>query len=425
MKKIAFVTFGCKINIFDTEVLKNSLHNFEISKNTEDADIVIFNTCTVTEKADKKFFEQVKKVKRANSKAKIVALGCYTQLEPEKASSLGIDLVLGSSNKFELNKFLTGEFYGKNIIISPDNDNNFYDYHLDNFTSHTRAFLKIQDGCDNFCTYCTIPKARGKSRSKSAESVLQDIHSLKNNGYKEIVLSGIDLGSYKNEHNGKETYLSDLLKLLLKIEGIRFRISSIEPWCIDDKLLNLFLNEENICPHFHIPLQAGADNILKKMNRKYKVKEFKNLIEKLSRRKNVMLATDIIAGFPGETTENFLESVNFLENTAITYAHVFSYSDRPHAGSRKMFPKIPVEEINRRSKILRELSEKKKYLFYKSMISQKFNLIIEKTGAGHISGFTENYIPVKINTDKQYKKGDLIKTVITEINSNNVYGKVL
>ncbi|PID26734.1 MAG: tRNA (N(6)-L-threonylcarbamoyladenosine(37)-C(2))-methylthiotransferase MtaB [Candidatus Cloacimonadota bacterium] len=427
MEKVNVHTFGCKINIFDSEVIKNQFKEkgYLITNNWSDSDIIVINSCTVTHKADSKFQSFIRKVNRVNPKAKVVAVGCFTELEPEKVSKLpGIDLILGSDNKFSaVEKILTirEKRETPEIVIEETKEPTFKDYHINSFHAHTRAFLKIQDGCNNFCTYCTIPKARGKSRSKPLESVIEDTKNLVNNGYKEIVISGIDLGSYSYEGND----LHDVIVKMLEVEGFRLRISSVEPWCFSHKLIELIINNNRICNHLHIPLQNSSSRVLKRMGRRYTKEFFDNLINRLSKREDIMISTDIITGFPGETEEEFNENLSYLKESNITYAHIFSYSDRPRAVSRKLDGKISKREIERRSLILRTVSDKKREDFYRSMIGKNLEVLIEKRGDLFSIGHSENYSPVKISSESFIKENGIYKVKIAKFYDNYLIGKTV
>lgn len=486
-KKAHFFTLGCKINIYDSEILKDKFVSagYElVDSYTDEADIVIINSCTVTAKADKKFRDYVKKVKKYDKKIIIAAVGCYTQLETDKIISKDenrIDIILGSNNKFEIITYLNKYFEEAEKEKEKEKSNTdttlkkmkkisleesikstkaelkilhtdkteFYDYNVSDFKQHTRAFLKVQDGCDNYCTYCTIPKARGISRSKPIHSVLKDTKNLVKNGYKEIVISGIDLGSYSYfDKENKVTFdLAKLIKEMLEVKGFRLRISSIEPWCLTDELINLLISEDRIVPHFHIPLQSGSDKILKKMNRKYNTIEFKRVIDRLvEKSETTLISTDIIVGFPSEEEIDFEQSILFFEKTPISYAHIFSYSDRPFASSTKLKEKVHSKRIKQRSKQLHEISDKKRFSFYEKCIKYDakigagYNIIIEKvitpkkiSGTTYYQGVTENYIPVKFyitnnnnssekkqDEDTKYLKGTLVNGVtLLEIDFNN------
>ena len=423
MEKTAYIyTLGCKINIYESEAIKDILtkSRYEIVKKYENADVVIVNSCTVTSNADNKLYKFLKKVSVSNPDAIKVVMGCYSQLESEKLKDAqAADIILGVGNRYKIDQILEGHQRRSNYIQVSDNSKvNFEDYHLDHYSNHTRAFLKIQDGCDNFCTYCTISKARGRSRSKSSSSIIKDIENLVENGYKEIILSGIDLGSYKYDESGKTYLLKDIIKRILSIKGFRLRISSVEPWCFDDELIELFVNEDRICPHFHIPLQSASDNILKKMNRKYTLYSFNSLIEKLKKRQDVLIATDIIVGFPTESEQDFELSKDYLINSSVDTAHIFSYSDRPYASSKNLFPKTAKKEIERRSRELRKISEEKFSRFFEKNVNKEKDIIIEKivkvTDKGYkYSGFTDNYLQISTFSKEKYKKGNVVKAIVT------------
>ncbi|MBN2789821.1 MAG: tRNA (N(6)-L-threonylcarbamoyladenosine(37)-C(2))-methylthiotransferase MtaB [Candidatus Delongbacteria bacterium] len=420
MNKTAYIfTLGCKINIYESEAVKDILirSGYEIVKKPENADVVIINSCTVTSNADSKLYKFLNKASIANPYAIKVVMGCYSQLESEKLKEHNIaDIILGIDNKYQIVQIIEEHRNSKYVQVHDNSKIEFEDYHLAEYKNHTRAFLKVQDGCDNFCTYCTISKARGRSRSKSPSSIMKDVKDLVSNGYKEIILSGIDLGSYKYEENGHLFLLKDIIKEILKIEGFRIRISSVEPWCFDEELIRIFTDENRICPHFHIPLQSASDNILKKMNRKYKIKEFDTLIKKLKRKKDVLISTDIIVGFPTESKADYELSLSYLKNSQLDTAHIFSYSDRPHAASKNLLPKVLKKEIDRRSKELRQIAENKFEQFYKKNIGSNKDIIIEKIKNNDdmylYSGTSDNYLQLSFKSTQKYKKGDLLSVVV-------------
>lgn len=420
MKKTAYIyTLGCKINIYESEVIKDILvkSDYEILKKPDNADVLIVNSCTVTSNADSKLYKFLNKVSGSNPDAIKIVIGCYSQLEPEKLEDHNIaDIILGVDNKYQIIEIIEDHRNSKYVQISDNSKMDFEDYHLSEYKNHTRAFLKVQDGCDNFCTYCTISKARGRSRSKSPSSILKDVVNLVNNGYKEIILSGIDLGSYKYEEKDHLYLLKDIIKEILKIEGFRLRISSVEPWCFDEELIQIFTQEERICPHFHIPLQSASNNILKKMNRKYDLTTFDSLINKLKKKEDVLISTDIIVGFPTESEEDYELSLSYLKNSQLDTAHIFSYSDRQHAAAKNLFPKVLRKEIDRRSKELRMVAESKYKEFYKKNVGKKKDIIIEKIKRVDDkylnSGITDNYLQLSFQSHKKYKKGDLANTIV-------------
>jgi len=417
MKKIFVYTFGCKVNIYESEVIKDIFlkEGYEIAKSASAADVVVINTCTVTEKADHKFLHLLKKLRADNPSAVIVSVGCYTQLESgNEVLKADSNIILGVNNKYDIIEALN-VYKGNSFVAVPANhDLDYADHELRSFQDHTRAFLKVQDGCDNFCTYCTIKYARGNSRSRRRVSILSDVQYLSQKGFREIILTGIDLGSYKD---GERYGLYELIKDILKYEGFRLRVSSVEPWCFNDRLIELFVKEKRICPHFHIPLQSASKRILKLMNRKYSIEVFNVLISKLAQREDVFIATDIIVGFPTETDDEFNESVKYLESSMINFAHVFSYSDRPFAPSSKLKQKVSQNKITQRSRILRNVSEKKLHEFYVSQKGKEKKVIVEKVvenknGIYTYSGLSENYIPVTFTSREVYKKGDLVKSAL-------------
>ncbi|MBN2858436.1 MAG: tRNA (N(6)-L-threonylcarbamoyladenosine(37)-C(2))-methylthiotransferase MtaB [Candidatus Delongbacteria bacterium] len=404
------------MNIYESEVIKDIFlkEGHSVLKSAAGADIIVINTCTVTEKADHKFLHLLKRVRKDNPEALIVSLGCYTQLETDnEILNEDSDIILGLNNKFDILDAIK-EFKGDHLVSVPDNqDLEYADHELLSYQDHTRAFLKVQDGCDNFCTYCTIRYARGNSRSRKKESVMADVRRLAEKDFKEIILTGIDLGSYAD---GEGYGLSELITDIFQVPGFRLRISSVEPWCFDERLIELFVKEKRICPHFHIPLQSASQRILKLMNRKYTINEFDSLIEKLSKRNDVFIATDIIVGFPSETDEEFLESVNYFINSKIGFAHVFSYSDRPYAPSSRLKAKVSQNKIAQRSRKLRKVSEEKLHTFYQLQNVKEKEVIIEritdrKNGIFTYSGLSGNYIPVSFSSDKVYRKGESVKYI--------------
>lgn len=420
MRSVAFFTLGCKINLLESEVMQEDLKSrgYRLTDDYDHADIVVINSCTVTEKADRKFKDFIKRIKKNNPQAIIAAAGCFTELNPEKAAALGgIDLILGSeklSLPEELERIRAKS--AQPLILTDKDLTVFEDYRIDHFGSHTRAFLKIQDGCNNFCTYCTIPQARGRSRSRKLEHIIADTEKLADSGYHEIVLSGIDLGSYRDtSSDGTEITLAGVMRAMLKIPGFRIRIGSLEPWCINDDLVELILTEERICPHLHIPLQAGSDTILKRMNRKYRTSDFSELLIRLNSRPDMMLATDIIVGFPGESNEEFNESCRFLTDSPLAYAHVFSYSDRPHAAATKLPDKVPKNIIKERSETLRNISEQQKCAFYQNQVGKQVSILLEDSKKGFWHGYSENYLPVKISANPDLKKGELVRVQIAKL----------
>jgi threonylcarbamoyladenosine tRNA methylthiotransferase MtaB len=404
-KKVAFYTLGCKLNFSETSTIARNFQNegFDRVEFEEVADIYVINTCSVTENADKQFKQIVKKATKLNEKAFIAAVGCYAQLKPEELVSVdGVDLVLGATEKFKITDYINdlskndrGEVHSCEIEEA--------DFYVGSYSigDRTRAFLKVQDGCDYKCTYCTIPLARGISRSDALENVLKNASEISQQGIKEIVLTGVNIGDYgKGEFGNKKhehTFL-DLVKALDEVEGIeRLRISSIEPNLLKNETIEFVSQSRTFVPHFHIPLQSGSNEILKKMKRRYQREVY---TERVSKIREVMphacIGVDVIVGFPGETDEDFLETYHFLNDLEISYLHVFTYSERDNTEAAAMDGVIPMNVRSKRSKMLRGLSVKKRRAFYESQIGTNRTVLFEgENKEGYIHGFTENYVKVK------------------------------
>ncbi len=404
-KKVAFYTLGCKLNFAETSTIARSFANegFDRVDFEETADIYVINTCSVTDNADKQFKQIVKKAQKKNSKAFVAAVGCYAQLKPEELAAVdGVDLVLGATEKFKLTDYINdltknemGQIHSCEIEEA--------DFYVDSYSigDRTRAFLKVQDGCDYKCTYCTIPLARGISRSDTMKNVLKNASEIAAQNIKEIVLTGVNIGDYgKGEFGNKKhehTFL-ELVQELDKVQGIeRLRISSIEPNLLKNETIDFVAQSQTFVPHFHIPLQSGSNAILKKMKRRY-LREL--YVERVNKIKEVMpdccIGVDVIVGFPGETDEKFLETYNFLNELDISYLHVFTYSERDNTEAVTMEGIVPMEVRNKRSKMLRGLSVKKRRAFYESQLGKEKTILFEgENKEGYIHGFTENYVKVK------------------------------
>ena len=404
-KKVAYYTLGCKLNFSETSTIARNVANegFERVDFTESADLYVINTCSVTENADKRFKTIVKQALKANSEAFIAAVGCYAQLKPEELAAVdGVDLVLGATEKFNLTTYiddLTKNDKG-NIHSCEIEDADFYvgSYSIGD---RTRAFLKVQDGCDYKCTYCTIPLARGISRSDTLENVLNNAAEISAKGIKEIVLTGVNIGDYgKGEFGNKkhEHTFFELVQALDKVKGIeRLRISSIEPNLLKNETIDFVAGSKTFVPHFHIPLQSGSDTLLKLMKRRYLSNIYVNRVTQI---KEVMphacIGVDVIVGFPGETDELFLETYNFLNELPISYLHVFTYSERENTEAASMKDVVPGNVRSKRSKMLRGLSVKKRRAFYESQLGSERTVLFEADNKeGYIYGFTENYVKVK------------------------------
>ena len=405
-KTAAFHTLGCKLNFAETSTIARQLTGAGYQKVSfdEPAHVYIINTCSVTENADRECKFHVKRAMKANPDGLVVILGCYAQLKPEEISAItGVDLVLGAKEKFNILSYLDdlekSESHG--IIHSCEIDE--ADFFIGSYSigDRTRAFLKVQDGCDYKCTYCTIPLARGISRSDTIESVVKNATKISQKGIKEIVLTGVNIGDYgKGEFGNKKhehTFL-DLISELDQVEGIeRIRISSIEPNLLKNESIELVAESKRFVPHFHIPLQSGSDDLLKKMKRRYMSGLYADRVAKI---REVMpgscIGVDVIVGFPGETEEKFLETYNFLNELPISYLHVFTYSERENTEAVEMEGVIPIPERKRRNKMLRILSEKKKMAFYQTQLGKTLPVLWEHENKnGLMFGFTENYVRVQ------------------------------
>lgn len=404
-KKVAFYTLGCKLNFSETSTIARDFQNegFERVDFEEIADIYVINTCSVTDNADKQFKQIVKKAMKLNDKAFVAAVGCYAQLKPEELAAVdGVDLVLGATEKFKITDYINdlskndmGEVHSCEIEEA--------DFYVGSYSigDRTRAFLKVQDGCDYKCTYCTIPLARGISRSDALENVLKNAKEISEQGIKEIVLTGVNIGDYgKGEFGNKKhehTFL-DLVKALDEVEGIeRLRISSIEPNLLKNETIEFVSQSRTFVPHFHIPLQSGSNDVLKKMKRRYLREVYTERVAKIREvMPHACIGVDVIVGFPGETDEHFLETYHFLNDLDISYLHVFTYSERDNTEAVEMDGVVPMNVRSKRSKMLRGLSVKKRRAFYESQIGTNRTVLFESENKeGYIHGFTENYVKVK------------------------------
>ena len=432
ISSVALSTLGCKLNFSETSSISNNLekNNFKVVPFNQYADAYIINTCSVTENADNKFKVFVNKALKINPNAFVAAIGCYAQLKPEELLSVkGVDLVLGASEKFNIVNYLLNI---EQDFSKLDHSCNIND--VDSFTetysinSRTRAFLKVQDGCDYKCSFCTIPLARGKSRSNTIENVVKNVNEIISNGIREIVLTGINLGDFgKRQADNIKTNedFFELIKTLDEIDGVeRYRVSSIEPNLLKDEIISFISKSKRFVPHFHIPLQSGSDEILKKMRRRYKTGLYKSrvdLIKKLM--PSASIGVDVIVGFPGETDEMFLETYDFIKKLDVSYLHVFSYSERENTKAIELNGVVPKTTRNKRSKLLRLLSASKKSRFYKQHIGGDYNVLFEsKNKNGFIEGYTENYIRVRKNWNKNLV-GKIQKVRIEKVDSE-VYARV-
>ena len=412
-RSIAFHTLGCKLNFSETSSIGKIFRNagYEEVEFDQEADYYVINTCSVTDEADKKCRYAVRKSLRKNPMAKVIVIGCYAQLKPEEISSIpGVSLVLGAAEKFNILKHINelDEFGTTGAIAGPISDANIFipTYSIED---RTRTFLKVQDGCDYKCSFCTIPLARGKSRSGTIEEIVKLAYQIGDQACKEIVLTGVNLGDFgqgteviEGHRSKKEALFIDLIASLDEVSTIsRFRISSIEPNLCNDEIIEFVAQSKRFMPHFHIPLQSGDNEILSLMKRRYKRELYESRVSKI---KSVMphacIGVDVIVGFPGETEEHFLNTFHFIENLDVSYLHVFTYSERDNTPAALMNNIVPVQQRHKRNEMLRNLSEQKRRAFYASQLGSKRSILWEReVKNGLMSGFTDNYVKVFTNSN--------------------------
>lgn len=406
MKKVAFYTLGCKLNYSETSSISRMFEQKGYLKVDFDQtpDIFIINTCSVTENADKKCKKIVKEAKKISPNGYVAIIGCYAQLKPQEIAQIpGVDAVLGAAEKFRLIELLDGfaKEQETKVLASEIHEatvfNNAFSIH-----DRTRTFLKVQDGCNYGCAFCTIPLARGKSRSDTISNILETAREIALTDVKEIVLTGVNIGDFGIHDGKRKENFEDLVRALDEIEGInRFRISSIEPNLLTNEIISFVAQSKIFVPHFHIPLQSGSNEILRKMGRRY-LREL--YVDRVNKIKTLMphccIGVDVIVGFPGETDDLFLETYNFLNELDISYLHVFTYSERANTRAVDMEGVVPTKKRNERSKMLRILSEKKKRRFYDENLGQTFTVLFEEdVENGKMHGFTENYIRIAAKYD--------------------------
>ncbi len=409
--KFNIITLGCKVNSYESNFMKEALvkNGFSFCNLNEKCDILILNTCTVTDTSDKKSLKEVRRLKRENPNAILVVCGCSVQNDKTKYDDLGINILMGNINKSNIVSIIEKYLDDNTPVeyVAKTRDLPFENMEVD-ISDHTRAYIKIEDGCDNFCSYCIIPFVRGKKRSKDFSLVLREVQHLANNGYKEIVLTGIDTGGY--ESNGKN--LTDLIHEMSKINGIeRIRQSSIEITQINEKFINELKNNKKICDHIHIPLQSGSDSILKLMNRKYDLKYFFDKIDMIrSVRPDISITTDVIVGFPGETEEMFLETMETCKKINFSKIHAFPYSERKGTKASMMDGKVPESVKHERVKKLLELSDSLEKSYYDKFKGKNKDVLIEEVNEFGSKGHTSNYLMV--HTDEKLQKGEIYNLIV-------------
>jgi len=425
-KKVAFHTLGCKLNFSETSTIARDFVKYGFEKVDFNcvADFYVINTCSVTENADKEAKKLIRKAKRNNPHSKIAVIGCFAQLQPNSIAKLnGVDVVLGANDKFDLVKYLNEtsvETSTKVIRTDIDEVNSFKpSFSID---ERTRSYLKVQDGCDYTCSFCTIPLARGQSRSGTVSATIKAAKEIVKSGNKEIVLTGVNIGDFGK---GNDESFIDLIKELDSINEInRIRISSIEPNLLTDEIIEFCNYSKKFMPHFHIPLQSGSDKILKAMRRRYDKKVYQNRIKKIKDiNQDTCIGVDVIVGFPGESDGDFLETYNFLIDLDITYLHVFSYSERADTNAIKLDKKVSKSDKSKRSKMLHILSEKKKHSFYNNFINKKRPILFEGLKNGFLVGHTDNYIKTLVKIPVSYNN-KIVDINLMENKGNHMVGYI-
>lgn len=424
--KVAFITLGCRVNSYESEAMAEKFikEGYELVEPGDKADVYVINTCTVTNMGDRKSRQMISKAKKLNKDALIAVVGCYSQVEPEKVSKIdGVDIILGTKNKGDIIKYLNEFIEKRKQIVNVKDvfrDKKFEDLKIEEYHDKTRAFLKIQDGCNRFCSYCLIPYARGGICSKDPDEVINEIKELAKHGFKEIILSGIHIASYGLDlKNGWD--LIRIIEEAEKIEGIdRIRIGSIEPTFFTDQVIEKIRSMKKMCSHFHLSLQSGCTDTLKRMNRHYTAEEYKNIVEKIRKNiKDVSITTDVIVGFPGETESEFNETYNFLKDIKLTKTHIFKYSKREGTKAADMSKQVDGNVKEARSAKLIELNNKNESEFIKKFIGRSMKVLFESNFQNNselYEGYTTNYIKVVVESHKNISSSILDVNIISDKN---------
>ena len=429
MKKVAFCTLGCKVNQYETNAMEQAFikEDYEIVNFDQEADVYVINTCTVTNMSDKKSRQMIRRAKQLNLNSIVVAVGCYAQVSKEKLEEIEeVDLILGNNEKKDIIRYIEN-FKKEKIIHLEDlmNQKEFVDFGTTIHMEKTRAVIKIQDGCDRFCSYCIIPYARGRVRSRKVESIIEEVKALAENGVKEVVLTGIHIASYGKDFK-EDITLIDLLEKINNIQKIeRIRLGSLEPTIINEEFLNKLSKLEKICHHFHLSLQSGCDETLKRMNRRYTIKDLKKVVTLLRNTyEDLILTTDIIVGFPGETEEEFDSTYEFLKEIKFYKMHIFKYSRRKGTKADLMPNQIPPQVQEERSKKLLELSYNNQKEYNEKYIGKNVEVLFEEKEGEYIKGHTDNYLVVKIRSN-EFKKyhNNLFNVKVVDIEVEDLLGE--
>ena len=430
-KRIAYCTFGCRLNQYDTEAIRTLVKDgcdFETVGARDAADVYVVNTCSVTARADASARKAIRRIAADHPASKIVVTGCYAQRAPEELSALpGVALVVGAADRSRVAELINHLEDGPPVVaVSPiSTAKSFLDVPITEMTEHSRAFVKIQEGCNESCTFCIVPQTRGVSRSRTPASVLDQVRQLTRAGYVEVVLTGVHIGDYGLDLPEQRRMLAELIESILDIEGVeRFRLSSIEPASVSDEIITLMAESPKFARHFHIPFQSGSDAILARMKRRYRAGEFADLVTRIGERvPDCGIGADVICGFPGETDEDFLRTFEYVERLPITYVHAFTYSPRPGSEAEHYTAQVPGDVGKRRTRALKRLSGEKHRRFAERHIGQVVDVLLESTrrgGAARIGGWTDNYLRVDLGegqADARLEPG-----VITRLDDNALIG---
>lgn len=429
MKKVAFYTLGCKVNRYDTESMMKIFEDngYQIVDFREIADVYVINTCTVTHQGARKSRKLARRAKRRNQDSVVAVVGCYPQVSPGEVMEIeGVDLIVGTKSREELVQMVKEASRSNdtlNRVGQMDEGEVFEELPVDEFKGRTRGVIKVEEGCDQYCSYCIIPYARGPVRSRRPGKAVNEIKKLVNAGVKEIVLTGIHLGAY-GEDLGQEMNLVELIKMLIPIDGLeRIRLSSIEATEVDQEMIQLLADEPKVCPHLHLPLQSGSDSVLKSMNRPYNTKGYQKKIEEIRDKvPGIAITTDVMVGFPGETEEHFEETYNFIKDIEFSQLHVFKYSKRTGTPAAEMDEQVSPQTKNSRSEKLRELGGRLTKEYYQSFVGQTLEVLFEEEedqSTGMLTGVTPNYIRVYLDSNDQELKGQTVHVKMVELYQND------
>ena len=429
MKRVAFYTLGCKVNQYETEAMLELFEKegYEKAETEDYADVYVINTCTVTHMSDRKSRQYIRRMKKKNPDAIIAVVGCYSQVSPEEILSIDeVNLVMGTNDRKKIVEEVKKIDASRKVSTVDDimKVKAFEEIEINKTNGKTRAFMKIQDGCDRYCSYCIIPYARGRVRSRDLESIVKEVENLASNGYKEVVLTGIHVASYGKDIKDSDIKLLDVIKQINDIEGIeRIRLSSVEPILFTDEFVEAVSTMDKVCPHYHLSLQSGCDETLKRMRRRYTTEEYKAIVDRLRAAiPNVSITTDVIVGFPGETNEEFDKTYEFLKDIELTHMHIFKYSPRKGTPAATMENQVDPSTKHDRSEKLLQLNEENFNKFGQKMLDKEFNVLFEqKVGDNKYEGLTENYVKVIVESDKDLSE-QILKVKIKDVKNEFLEG---